>query len=102
MAVKSKDELINSLKEIIGDSTDDKALAFIEDVTDTFSDFESKSSTDWEQKYKENDEEWRRKYKERFFNTEVDESKEDKPKDSIIPETNDNSPKTFDELFKTE
>lgn len=102
MAVKSKDELINSLKEIIGGSTDDKTLAFIEDVADTFSDFESKLTTDWEKKYKENDEEWRRKYKERFFNTEVDEGKEEKKPDSILPENNDNSPKTFDELFTTE
>lgn len=103
MAVRTKDELLISIKELIGDSTDDKALAIIEDVTDTFKDFETKSGDDWKAKYEENDKAWREKYKERFFNTEVDKEEDDvfaTPNRSEKPETPE--PKTFDDLFKTE
>ena len=41
MAVLKKEELIAKVKEIIGDSTDDKVLGFMEDFTDTVNSFDS-------------------------------------------------------------
>ena len=65
------DALLSKIKERIGEDTSDEALRFIEDVTDTIDDYESKTkdNTDWKKKYEDNDAEWRKKYKDRFFNT---------------------------------
>lgn len=70
MAILNKDDFMKKIKERIGEDTSDEALAFMEDITDTFNDLESKSKgdgTDWKTKYEENDKMWREKYKSRFF-----------------------------------
>ena len=99
MAVLKKDEILNKIKGIIGDNTDDESISLIEDVTDTIGDYETRLSdtTDWKQKYEENDNNWRTKYKERFFSGK---SKEDEKEEN---EENDDKPKTYsyDSLFET-
>lgn len=65
MAIKSYDELMGSLKEILKDNTSDEALAFIEDMNDTLA--EKNDGEDWKARYEENDRQWREKYKARFF-----------------------------------
>lgn len=99
MAVKTKDEILNSIKEKFGDDSSDEVLGFIEDVTDTFSDLEAKATDkeDWKTKYEENDKAWRTKYKERFFspsddNEDLSDDEDDSPR----------TPKTFEDLFKKE
>lgn len=104
--VRTKDELINALKGFIGEDDSDNAISLLEDVSDTFSDFETKVSDpeDWKKKYEENDKAWRKKYTDRF-STPVD-----KPADEVEPnetgttENNEAVEKelTFEELFKTE
>lgn len=88
MAVRSKEELLAIIKDRIGEDTSDEAISFIEDVTDTLNDFETRAGEDWEEKYRQLDEEWRIKYKERFFNTENEEEEEKK---EVL---------TFNDLFK--
>lgn len=97
MSVKTKDELMNALKERIGDDTSDEALALIEDFDDTINDYESKTSdsTDWKTKYEQNDAEWRQKYRDRFFTKSVSEDEPDE--DEEIKE-----PMKFSDLFKGE
>lgn len=72
MAIKSKDEILNSIKAKIGEDTSDESIALIEDISDTLTDFETKTkdSTDWKEKYEQNDKEWREKYRDRFFSSE--------------------------------
>ena len=100
MAILTKAELLAKLKERTSEDTGDDTLKFIEDVTDTLNDFESKAkdTTDWEKKYKENDEQRRKKYKERFFTAPVQEDEQDIP--------NEEEPKleklTYENLFKEE
>ena len=103
MAVKTVNEIMNFIKEKTKDDTSDDTLNFIEDITDTFNDYEekTKNGTDWKKKYEENDKQWREKYRDRFFS-----GNEDDPKnpDPIEPPTEPNtlppeSPKTFDDLF---
>ena len=100
MAILTKAELLAKLKERTSEDMGDDTLKFIEDVTDTLNDFESKAkdATDWEKKYKENDEQWRKKYKERFFTTPIQEDEQDIP--------NEEEPKleklTYENLFKEE
>lgn len=100
--VKTKDELLNILKERIGEDTSDEAIAFIEDITDTITDFEKRAEgdgVDWKKKYEDNDAEWRAKYKERFFSGEP--AKPDKMPEE--PEGAEEPEKlTYDNLFKTE
>lgn len=68
MAVISKDELLQAISNRIGDDTSDEALALLEDVSDTLTDFDARlnDDTDWKQKYEENDKQWREKYRDRF------------------------------------
>lgn len=101
MAIRTREEILESIRNIVGDSTDDNTLQVLEDVTDTFTDFENKTAnqTDWEAKYKENDEGWRKKYAERFYTGEPTvPPKTDEP---VIDEPDD-KPTRFDELFTTE
>ena len=93
MAVRTTDEILDSIKTRVGDSTEDADLEFLEDVTDTLSDLRCKSEgqEDWKAKYEENDKQWREKYRDRFF-----EKKEEQEEIKEEPE----APKTFEDLFK--
>jgi hypothetical protein len=94
MAVKTREEILKTIRTRVGDQTDDETISFLEDVTDTLTDLETRANGDgenWEQRYKDNDAEWRKKYKERFFSSEPVEPKEPKQEEK---------PKTFEDLFK--
>lgn len=101
MAIRTREEILESIRNIVGDSTDDNTLQVLEDVTDTFTDFENKTAdqTDWKARYKENDEGWRKKYTERFYTG--DPSVPPKNNDTVIDESDD-KPTRFEELFTTE
>lgn len=97
MAVRTREEILESIRARVGEQTDDETIAFLEDVTDTLTDFETRANSsgeDWEQRYKDNDAEWRRKYTERFFS--------DEPQLATPEPKGDEStkPKTFEDLFK--
>lgn len=74
--ILNKEEFLNCLKERLGDATDDSSIKFLEDMTDTYNDLESKSADkeDWKGKYDELDKSWREKYKSRFFESSGDDS----------------------------
>lgn len=94
MAVKTREEILESFKSRLGENPDDESISFLEDVTDTLDDFEKRANgdgTDWKSKYEENDASWRKKYTERFFS--------DEPNPEPKPEP-DNTPRTFSDLFK--
>lgn len=71
MAVKTLDELMGVIKEHIGEDTSDNTISFLEDVTDTFNDYNTRLSdtTDWKAKYEENDKNWRERYTARFYSS---------------------------------
>ena len=98
MAVKTREEILESVKSRLGENTDDETISFLEDITDTLDDFEKRANgdgTDWKSKYEENDANWRKKYTERFFSGEPNPEPKPEPK----PEP-DNTPRTFSDLFK--
>ena len=98
MSVKTREEILEELKVRVGEQTDDDTISFLEDVTDTLSDLETKAKgdgTDWKTKYEENDAEWRKKYTERFYSSEPEPDIEEPKPD------NSEKPKTFAELFTT-
>lgn len=98
MAVKTKDELLEIIRGRIGDDTSDETISFIEDITDTLSDYEEKATNsnneDWKTKYEENDKMWREKYRERFFSKKVEnEEDEDFSEDEV-------KSLSYDDLFE--
>lgn len=101
MAVRTKEELLELIKNRIGEDNSDEALAFIEDITDTLSDLESKASTDWEEKYNALDNDWRERYKSRFFSAPVD-VKEDDFIDDVNDVEDEAKDLTFEALFEEE
>lgn len=95
MAVKTREEILESLRGRFGDEPTDDDIAMLEDITDTFKDFEEKTSdaTNWKNKYEENDKAWKKKYSDRFFSKDGGgvEPGNDDPEDKPM--------KTFDDLF---
>lgn len=99
MAVKTKEEILEKVKTFVGDSTEDDKLEFLEDITDTLDDLSNSDGEDWKKKYEDNDKQWREKYRNRFFNNKPNDDKEDIIDDDK-EDTDDNKPKTFEDLFK--
>ena len=98
MAVRTREDILESIRGIIGESSDDNTIALLEDITDTYDDLETRANgdgIDWKARYEENDNEWRRKYTERFYGSDL---KESENKEQEEPE----KPMTFDDLFKEE
>ena len=97
MAVRTKDELLEIIKGRIGDDSSDETISFLEDITDTLSDYEEKATNsnneDWKTKYEENDKMWREKYRERFFSKKVENEDEDFEEDEV-------KSLSYDDLFE--
>ena len=97
MAIKSREELLNSIRDRFNEDSSDETLAIIEDISDTFADLEHKAKgdgKDWKAEAERIDNEWREKYKARFFS-----SGSDTPDDDIDkPDEIENL--TFENLFK--
>lgn len=94
MAVRTREEIMGYLNELTTGQTDDRTLAIIEDITDTFNAYGE--AEDWRQKYDDLDRSWRDRYRERFFAGEG----EDEEVDEI--DTEKTEKRTYDDLFKEE
>ena len=101
MAVRTREEILAAIHSRLGDDTSDEALAIIEDVDDTFRDYEVRLSDDWKSKYDELDAEWRKRYRDRFF--QKADNEETTPEDVVDDNEEDlkeeSETKSFDELF---
>lgn len=91
--VRTKEELLSSLRTVFGDSTDDNTLAVIEDVSDTMDSFKG-DGKDWKAEAERIDQEWRQKYHDRFFTSAP--ADEEDPLDAGNPES---KPLTYEALF---
>lgn len=119
--VLTKEELIQAIRDAIGDSTSDAAIALLENVSDTTDYYINRDSANWEEKYTameaewadkyarqaedyegriaELDAMWRRRYIDRFNGDVKDDDVLEDPgviDDDVIDET----PKTFESLFE--
>lgn len=101
MAVRTRDEILAAIRSRLGDDTSDDALTIIEDIDDTFKDYETRTREDWKSKYDELDAQWRKRYRDRFFQkadngeTTTDDVKDDNEEDL----KEESEVKDFDELF---
>lgn len=72
MAVLSRDDFFERLQARMGEDTSDDAIAFLEDMTDTYNEMEQRANgdgVDWEQRYHDLDNSWKEKYRHRFFSS---------------------------------
>lgn len=96
MAVKTREEIMESIRSRFAEDTSDEVITLIEDVSDTLTDYENKAKgdgKDWKAEAERIDKEWREKYKARFFGGAPEpEDEPDEPEDQKIL--------TYDELFK--
>lgn len=101
MAILSHEELINKIKERVGEGTTDEDIAFVQDLTETIGDLEAKASStaDYEQKLKDLDDSWRKRYRDTFFSGSPKGTDDDIPQPKDDPEPED-KPLTFESLFK--
>lgn len=99
--VRTREELLESIRNKFGNDTSDETLAIIEDISDTMTDYENRTNNDgvnWQEKYEENDKMWREKYRDRFFNS----NPGDGDTDEEVFDEGENNVKTFEDLFKME
>ena len=97
MAIKTRDEIMEVIRRRIGEDTSDEAISLLEDVTDTFTDSETRvaDKTDRKAKSDEMDASWRKKYMDRFSGKTGEDLKEEQQEQI----KDDSQPRTFDELF---
>ena len=110
----TREEYMTSIASIIGDRTDDEALKFVEDMTDTF---DGNVDTEYEEtinnlnatikeltdKNNTIEEEWRKKYLARFYGGSdevIDPSNQNVIEDETMLDGEENI--TIDDLFKEE
>lgn len=93
MAILSADEYREAIKNMVGDSTEDSDIQFIENMTDTYESLSTKAKSNEAESWKRKYEDLQTKYKERFFSPNPE---------SAEPEFEDDKPNklTFDNLFK--
>lgn len=85
MSKLSSKEILEAAKQILGDRTDDDALAFLENLKDTTSEIKE---DEWKTKYEdavkakdELDKSWRQRYRDTFFSGSDDNTNESKNTD---------------------
>lgn len=97
MAIRTREEILEAVRARVGEQTDDETITFLEDVSDTLTDLETRANgdaEDWRTRYEENDREWRRRYTERFFNADPE------PKPEPNPNPEPEKPSRFEDLFE--
>ena len=107
MSVKTKDEILTSVKTLLGDTPDDNGIALLEDISDTLdnstggsSDEDKKTIEELKKQVEETDKAWRQKYSARFLNPAgSDDPLDDPAEDPQDDPKEDNSPKKFEDLF---
>ena len=87
--VRSVEEMLDIVRQRIGDSTEDSDISFIEDISDTL----NAGNSEELEKLKSENEEMRKKYRDRFFEKKVEELEE-------AEEPEEPEKRTFEDLFK--
>lgn len=90
MAVKSAEEIIEKVKEVAGDRTDDTVIELLEDITDSIGNDKGFTQEDIDNAVSETEKKWREKYIARFSGKKVEEEEEEEEKEEEdIPSLDD-------------
>ena len=100
----TKEQLLEKIKPIIGDSTDENVLTLLEDINDTFN---SSENEDYKARYEaevagraEDNKNWATKYRDTFFNPKAKEEFENIDKDND-ENKDEETILTFEALFES-
>lgn len=95
MAILSREELQSKLQERFGESENDDDISFVEDITDTFNNFDSNDQSTRISELETQLAEQKKKYRDRFFsnNSESHEQHED------YKDEEKKAPLRFEDLF---
>lgn len=92
MAIKSSEEIMANLNDILGDNNSDEVLAFMTDLRDTLGgQNDAQKIAELENQLQEQDATWRKKYRDAFLSG-ADESFE---------EEQNKRPRKYEDLFAT-
>ena len=95
MAVKTSEEIVEKVKDIVGDRTDDAVIELLEDITDSISSDKGFTQEDIDNAVSDTEKKWREKYFARFSGKvkgEEEEDEEEEEEEEDIP--------TLDDLLK--
>lgn len=103
MAKLTREELLDKIKSVIGENTDDAALALLEDATDTLTGEEDAGEVEkLKKQLADNDKMWRERYRDRFMNPPKDDSKPPSPDNGGEDDDKEEKPIQVDDLFGTD
>ena len=94
------EEFIKIVHDFIGDDTSERALKFVDDVTNAFNaavTADAAENENWHKKYDELNETWRKKYMHRFFSGDVNFDEDNEDEEIIEARTAETI--TTDDLF---
>lgn len=94
MAIKTRDEILNTVRGLISDDTTDDALNLFSDISDTFDSLTDDKNTNYKQLYEDNDRQWREKYRDRFMSGKPEREEDDDP------EPDERKKYSYENLFK--
>ena len=66
MPILTSEELLNRVKQYVGEDTSDTALSFVQDITETVK-ATSTETEKYKKMYEDNDAMWRQRYRDAFF-----------------------------------
>lgn len=92
MAVKSAEEIIEKVKEVAGDRTDDAVIELLEDITDSIKADKGFTQNDIDNAVSKTEQKWREKYIARFSGKVKDkeyEEEEEEEEEEDIPSLDD-------------
>lgn len=95
MAIKTRDELMQTANGIFGENSDDNILEFIGDLSDTLASVADSAQriSQLEEEKQQIDNNWRKKYRERFFAPVDGDDRDDDPNPPALKTR-------YEELFK--
>lgn len=94
MAKLSKEDLLEKVRNYVGDRTDDETVEILEDISDSI---DTTDADEWKQKYEDNDKMWRDKYISRFFD-----KKEEELETPSEHEEEEKEYNSYEDLFEEE
>ena len=93
MLIRSRDEIMEQLRVVIGENDDDNVLTLLEDISDTLSSANPERIKELEDRIVNVEKEWRGKYRDAFFSG--------GEKIEELEETEVKKPRTYEDLFTT-
>lgn len=91
MAIKKAEEIIEKVKKMIGDRTDDTVIELLEDITDSVNADTGFTQEDIDKAVSDSEKKWREKYIARFSGKvkEEEEEEEEEKEEEDIPSLDD-------------